>query len=215
MVVTPRNIVAGFLAGALSVIVFHQSAYALMSNLGMVQGQPWRMNTFVAPLGVPDLVNQAFWGGLWGILFALVVDRMPRVPTWVNGMIFAMIGTMLLGSWIIVSLIKGRPLFSGYLQNYDLGRLRNGFLLNGVAFGIGLGLIYGLLPSRGAEERFTGWEPIGAGKISGYVGLAAGLLIMYSGIAGLLLKGPVSSPILALLGMSIMIAGIYQLQKAS
>lgn len=215
MVVTPRNVVAGFLAGALSVIVFHQSAYAVMSNLGMVQGQPWRMNSFVAPFNVPDLVNQSFWGGLWGILFALVVDRMPRVPTWVNGLIFGLLFTMLLGSWIIVALIKGRPLFSGYFQNLDMGRLRNGFLLNGVAFGIGLGLIYSYLPSRGPDDRFDGWHPVGSGAISGYVGLIAGILVLYAAIAGLILKGAVSSPLLALLGIATMIVGVYQLQKST
>lgn len=215
MVLTPRNIVAGFIAGALSVIVFHQSAYALMSNWQMVQGQPWRMNSFVAPFNVPDLVNQSFWGGLWGIAFALVVDRMPRVPTWVNGLVFGMLGAMLLGSWLVVSLIKGRPLFSGYFTDFNIGRLRNGFVLNGVAFGVGLGLIYSYLPSRGPIDSFKGWDSSGPGAISGYIGLAAGILIIYAALSGLALKGTYSSPLLALLGVSIMVAGVLQLHKAS
>lgn len=215
MILTPRNIVAGFLAGALSVIIFHQSAYALMGNYGMVRGMPWRMNSFVPPFGVPDLVNQAFWGGMWGILFALVVDRMPRVPTWVNGLLFAMIFPMLLGSWILVSLIKGRPLFSDYFKDFDLGRLRNGFLLNGIAFGIGLGLIYSYLPSRGPTDSFQGGDSTGPGAIGGYVGLAAGVLIVYGAFAGFVLKGTGSSPLLMLLGLSVLFAGVYQLHKAS
>lgn len=212
MHVTPRNIVAGFVAGAFAVIIFHQGVYSLMSNWGMVSGQPWRMTP--NPYGVPDLVNQSFWGGLWGILFALIIDRMPPIPNWVNGLLFGLIFPMLLGSWILVSLIKGRPLFSGYFADFNLGRLRNGFVLNGVAFGIGLGIIYGLLPSRGGNDFYKGPPASSPAYFSGYISLAVGLGLLYAALSGLVLRGTHSSPLLALVGLAAMAFGIYQLARA-
>lgn len=215
MVISPRNVIAGFVSGALAVIAFHQCAYALMANWGLVNGRPWRLDTTVAPFAVPDLVNQAFWGGLWGILFALVIDRMPRVPNWVNGMIFGMVFPMLLGSWIIVSLIKGRPLFSGYLTDFDITRLRNGFVLNGVAFGLGLGLIYSWMPSRGGDSFYGGPPASSAGLIPGYVSFAVSLAILGAALSGLVLRGTSSSPLLVLLGLVAMVLAIRQMSQSS
>jgi hypothetical protein len=48
-------------------------------------------------------------------------------------------------------LIEGAPILSGYLADRDPLRLRTGFLLNGLAFGLGLGIIYGLLFARRAD----------------------------------------------------------------
>ena len=69
-----------------------------MGKFGLVTNLPWRFTGSVPPFGVPDLVSQSFWGGMWGILFALIIDRMPRLPTWVNGMLFGMIFPMLLAA---------------------------------------------------------------------------------------------------------------------
>lgn len=137
--------VAGFAAGALAVAIFHQGMYVLLARLGIpLQGVPWDMRPDVAAYGLPRLVNLMFWGGLWGIAFAWLGDRLSG-PGWWRGMLFGMLGPMLLGSWIVVSLIKGRPVLNGFLTDWSLLRLRTGFLLNGVAFGLGLGLLHPLL----------------------------------------------------------------------
>ena len=77
---------------------------------------------------------------------------MPTLPTicpgradWFKGFLVGTFGTALLGSWLIVSLIKGRPVLAGFLTDYNLMRLLPGFLLNGVAFGIGMGVLYAFL----------------------------------------------------------------------
>ncbi|MGE0630743.1 MAG: hypothetical protein AB7O43_23400, partial [Hyphomicrobiaceae bacterium] len=139
----PHKAVAGFLTGALSVLVFHQGMYFALIKLGFrLSGTPWEMSPG-GPYGVPVLLNQMFWGGLWGLLFAYLVDHLPSELPWLKGLVFGMVFPMLLGGWLVVSLLKGRPLFGGAFTNgFNPAALLRGFLLNGVAFGIGLGLLY-------------------------------------------------------------------------
>lgn len=143
------RLVCGFIAGMLAVAVFHQGMYALLQQVGLpLRGSPWNLAADPNAFGLPRLLNQMFWGGAWGVLFAALVDRVPAGPTWARGFVFGMIFPMLLGSWLLVAMLKGQPLFSGaFAKGFDIARLRNGFLLNGVAYGIGLGLLWSLLQS--------------------------------------------------------------------
>lgn len=62
-----RNLLFGFIAGAIAVVVVHQSVvYALVAT-GMLPATsiPWNLKPY-GPLGVPTVVNTMFWGGLWG-----------------------------------------------------------------------------------------------------------------------------------------------------
>jgi hypothetical protein len=75
-----RRILLGFAAGRLAVPVFHQAALALLHATG-IGPAAWNMVP-VPPFGVPALLSAAFWGGLWGIVLALVEPRFPRgAPT--------------------------------------------------------------------------------------------------------------------------------------
>jgi hypothetical protein len=153
------KIAAGFIAGALATVIFHQGMYALMQMGGLpLQGKPWNMAPDAAAFGMPRLLNQMFWSGLWGILFAYLYHLLPSRMGWLKGLIFGVVFPMLLGSWVIVAAIKGAPLFSGAFAKggFNVMALRNGFLLNGVAFGLGLGIIYPLLArmmSGGAHSK--------------------------------------------------------------
>ncbi len=155
---TFARVIAGFLAGALAVIIFHQGMYVLMQQMGLpLRGSPWNMTSAplwveltrslkMQPLTLPVIANQAIWGGLFGILFAFLVDRMPGGLSIVKGFIFGCIFPMLLGRWLIVALVKGTPIFAGaFTKGFDITALRNGFLLDGLAFGVGLGLLYPIL----------------------------------------------------------------------
>jgi hypothetical protein len=143
MPITAIRIVAGFLAGILAVAIFHQGMYLVLLQTGVpLQGKFWNMAPAASAYGVPILFNQMFWGGLWGILFGLMYDVLPGGQGWLKGFLFGMVFPMLLGSWLVVALIKGQPVLSGLLTDWDFMRLRTGFLLNGVAFGLGLGLLY-------------------------------------------------------------------------
>lgn len=137
----------GFAAGALAVLIFHQSMYFVLSQFNLVQNLPWRMNP-IPPFGVPSLINQMFWGGLWGVLYAVAVARWIPGALWIGGLVFGLVFPMTLGSWLIVPLIKSQPLLSGYFIHHDPLRLLSGFLLNGIAYGLGLGIIYSTLGSK-------------------------------------------------------------------
>ena len=144
---TVVRVVGGFIAGALAVLIFHQGMYVLLQQLGLpLAGRAFNMSPDAAAFGMPRLFNQMFWGGLWGILFAYMINSLPG-PNVLRGFIFGCVFPMLLGSWLIVALIKGQPIFSGAFAKggFNMLALRNGFLLNGVAFGIGLGLIYPMI----------------------------------------------------------------------
>ncbi len=63
-----------FAAGFISVLVFHQAMLAILHGLGVTPGVPWQ-TTPVPPLGIPQVISSAFWGGLWGIVLAQVLRR--------------------------------------------------------------------------------------------------------------------------------------------
>ena len=75
----------GFIAGAIAVLTFHQGMVELLHVLGVVQFAPYR-TTPVPPFGVPVIVSNCFWGGLWGVLFGLVMPRFTW-PTWLCGLL--------------------------------------------------------------------------------------------------------------------------------
>jgi hypothetical protein len=137
--------IAGFVAGTIATLLFHQGMYWIAKSAGLpLQGTPWNYAANPAAFGLPSLLNLMFWGGLWGIVYAYLADRLPG-PGVVKGLIFGCIFPMLIGSWLVVAMIKGQPILSGALANKDAMRLLPGFLLNGVAFGIGLGVLYPMM----------------------------------------------------------------------
>lgn len=144
---TVTRVVGGFIAGALAVLVFHQIMYVILQQSGVqMQGSPWNLSPDPNAFRMPRLVNQMFWGGLWGIAYAWLVDYIPAGPGWVRGLVFGLIFPMLLGSWLLVAMIKGQPLFANaFAKGFDIMRLRPGFFLSGIAFGLGLGLLYPLI----------------------------------------------------------------------
>ena len=54
---------------------------------------------------MPQVLPQAFWGGLWGIVLALALPFRGRVNYWVFAMAFGLIAPPLVG-WFVVPLIK-------------------------------------------------------------------------------------------------------------
>lgn len=122
-----RTIALGFIAGALGVLLFHQVAGYFISGR-----MPWSNWNPVAPFGVPTILNQTFWGGMWGILFALLADRFPKgVAFFVVAFLFGAILPTLV-SWYGMPQIKGGAMG-------PRGVWYNGPLING-AWGLGTGI---------------------------------------------------------------------------
>jgi hypothetical protein len=130
-----RNLLLGFIAGALAVPIFHQLMIFILTQAGMIQGNIYSMNP-VKPLGVPTIFNQMFWGGVWGLVFALIVERAPRAwPLWLIGLLLGAIALPLVG-WFVVAPIKGQPMAAGWVPT----RMLASVLINGL-WGIGLALM--------------------------------------------------------------------------
>jgi hypothetical protein len=69
----PLNLLLGFIAGFLATLIFHQVVMALLWKMGMAPRPPFQTAPR-PPFGVPAVFSLAFWGGIWGILFA-GIDR--------------------------------------------------------------------------------------------------------------------------------------------
>ena len=108
-----RTIIAGFIAGFVGVLVFHQLGFFVANELGLLKVTLYNQRP-VAPFGVPAILSSAFWGGLWGIVGSYVA---PRVPPAVDGpwgwILFAGVFVTLV-NWFVVLPIKGAPIGGGF-----------------------------------------------------------------------------------------------------
>lgn len=145
-----RNLLFGFIAGAIAVVVVHQSVvYALVAT-GMLPATsiPWNWKPY-GPLGVPTVVNTMFWGGLWGALFGVIWDKLPGGAMWLRGLIYGLI-IVVVSNWTLLPLIRAHvfgvtnaaqiALFSGG----DPKRMLNTVLIQ-MGFGIGLAIIFSVI----------------------------------------------------------------------
>jgi hypothetical protein len=141
-----RWIGTGALAGALSVIVFHQAVAALLFALGVTERMPYSTQPS-APFGVPQLWSIAFWGGLWGIALAAALRGLRGAKLIFAATLFgALLPTLV--AWTVVALLKGQPLFAGGLP----AGIATGLLVN-AAWGLGTGVGLALLASASLRAR--------------------------------------------------------------
>jgi hypothetical protein len=133
-----RDLLFGFMAGALAVVVFHQGMVFVLNTVGLIQSTVYATRG-VPPYGVPTILNQMFWGGLWGLLFAAIADSLPPWPLLLLGATFGILGPVLAG-WFVVAPLKGNPLAAGWVPP----RMLAGLLING-CWGIGMVLMYAWL----------------------------------------------------------------------
>ena len=108
-----RTILIGFIAGAVSVLIFHQFGFWLATELGFARYRIYNMQP-VPPFGVPTIISAAFWGGLWGILAAFLVPRLPGALGGVLGWVLFAAIIVTLFNWFVVLPIKGAPMGGGF-----------------------------------------------------------------------------------------------------
>jgi hypothetical protein len=128
------RLVLAFIAGVLAVPIFHQVLLWILHAAGVVPFAPFNMAP-TRPLGVPELVSLSFWGGVWGIIFALTL------PRWFSGTAYS-IAAMLVGgvALTLVFMFVVWPLKFGGLPTDIPGLFVIGFLLN-AAWGLGWALL--------------------------------------------------------------------------
>jgi hypothetical protein len=136
----------GFLAGALSVLVFHQGAVALLNVLGLSERLPYSMQP-TEPFGVPQLLSLVFWGGVWGVALAALLRRLDGGRLIVVSLLLgAMLPTLV--AWFVVAPLKGQPMAAGFVPL----AMAFGVIVNG-AWGLGTGLGLAIFGGKTRVER--------------------------------------------------------------
>jgi hypothetical protein len=136
----------GFIAGAIAVLTFHQGMIAALHALGWVSFVPYR-TTPVPPFGVPVVLSNCFWGGLWGVGFALLMPRFTW-PMWLCGLVLG--ACAVLTGWFIVAPLKHVPIAGGWVP----ANMARSIAIN-VFWGFGVGLILPLLMPRALVRAQT------------------------------------------------------------
>ena len=148
---TPKGFSArllfGFIAGFASTLIFHQLTLALLWNAGLAPSAPFSMAA-THPFGVPAVLSLAFWGGVWGILFALAERKFARGGGyWVAAFLFGAVLPSLVALLVVLPL-KGHAVGAGWQPHVWL----TAFLVNGM-WGIGTGIFVRALLAKIAWAR--------------------------------------------------------------
>lgn len=69
------HLLGGFVAGALSTLIFHQGLVWLLGQAGLLSFPAYSLEP-TQPFGVPAVLSIAFWGGIWGIVWAMLAARL-------------------------------------------------------------------------------------------------------------------------------------------
>jgi hypothetical protein len=139
------TLVMAFVAGVLAVPIFHQILLLVLHLAGIVPFSPFNMAP-TKPFGVPSVISSSFWGGVWGVVFALTL------PRWFHGTAY-WVASFVAGGVVLtlVFMFVVWPLKIGGLPPDLLGLFIIGFLLN-AAWGIGWALFLALFERmRGAS----------------------------------------------------------------
>ena len=131
--VSTRWLMVGFVAGALSVVLFHQGAAALLHALELTPRAPYSMAA-TQPFGVPQLWSIAFWGGVWGVLLAAALVRLRGGALIAAAVVFGAVLPTLV-AWFVVAPLKGQPVAAGFVP----AAMLIGPLVN-AAWGLGAGI---------------------------------------------------------------------------
>jgi hypothetical protein len=149
--ISVRLLCIPFVAGFLAVLVLHQPMLSLLHALGLTPARAYAMGRTV-PLGVPQVISSAFWGGIWGMIFVSLGARPGRGPRQYAASVLFGAVVLTCVAWFIVAPLKGQPIAAGAHPS----RMVIGPLVNG-ARGLGLALLLNLLdhvfPGKAKTQR--------------------------------------------------------------
>ncbi len=104
-----KSIIFGFIAGAIATVTVQALINYLLSLGGI--GVPWSMEP-IAGFDLPPIVFNAALGGLWGVIFALILGNVPKGSMTLKGAILGILGPALVGVFILVPILTSKiPLF--------------------------------------------------------------------------------------------------------
>jgi hypothetical protein len=97
MKATSTRIFLGCVAGALSVLVFHQTTLQIFFWLGWAQQAAFR-TAQVPPFNAPLVASITFWGAVYGGLFGVALPWV-KAPLWLKGIAAGLIAMSI--SWFV------------------------------------------------------------------------------------------------------------------
>jgi hypothetical protein len=149
MKASSTRVFLGCVAGALSVLVFHQTTLQMFFWLGWAPLAAFR-TAQVPPFHAPLVASITFWGAIYGGLFGLALPW-ARGPLWLNGMVAGLCAMTL--SWFVFLPLMGHPAAFGWQVSPILRSL-----IAYQMWGLGLSLVLPLLLPRrlgGSERRWS------------------------------------------------------------
>jgi hypothetical protein len=132
------NYARAFAAGFLAVLIFHQGVWAVLHLAGALPMAPYAMAP-TQPLGVPQVLSSAFWGGVWGVALWPLLAGAGGKAYWIRATVLGALGPTLV-ALLVVFPLKGRPFAAGW----DPKIWTLGLMLNG-AWGFGLAWLVRIL----------------------------------------------------------------------
>jgi hypothetical protein len=139
----------GCIAGAISVLVFHQTTLQLFFWLGLAPHAAFRV-AVVPPFHAPIVVSVTFWGAVYGGVFGLLATRLPRSVS-VKAVVAALFAIAM--SWFVVRPLAGHEVAFGWQAAPMLRSAAACFM-----WGIGITLILPLLHPRRLTGRRPAWD---------------------------------------------------------
>ena len=141
------RLLLAFVAGFISVILFHQGMLAVLNLINFTEATPYRTNP-TQPFGIPTILSISFWGGVWGILLAvLTLPLRNKLSYWLTALLFGAVAPTAVFLFV-VSPLKGMPFAGGW----EIKRIATGLMLNG-AWGLGTALLLQFAVGRLNTQR--------------------------------------------------------------
>ncbi len=139
----------GCVAGAISVIVFHQTTLQIFFWLGLAPQAAFRVAQ-VPPFHMPMVLSITFWGAVYGGIFELVLPRL-RGPLLLHGFVLGLVAMLI--AWFVFQPLKGMPMALGW---HPQAMLRSFVAFS--LWGIGVALILPILHPRGIGAPRPPWN---------------------------------------------------------
>lgn len=105
-----KNLLLGFVAGAIAMVTVHELIALWLASAGHSDRVPWLLEPS-ALTGLPQIVTDVLWGGLWGVVFALILGDTPEGSMTLRGLFLGLVGPALIGVLVLVPLVRGDTLF--------------------------------------------------------------------------------------------------------
>ena len=125
-----------FIAGFLAVLLFHQPMLIILKAIALAPENSTPYAMAATSLGIPRVVSLAFWGGIWGIVLAILVAWIDSgLGYWLSGLVIGALAPSLV-NWFVVLPLKGEPVGGGWAVSGVVTAL----IVNGV-WGLGTVLL--------------------------------------------------------------------------